>query len=57
MSIKKQQAGEYHDGRDWDMKSVSHFRELVTASKPDGHSDHVADKEGGDFPSEEDGNG
>lgn len=57
MSIKKQQAGEYHDGRDWDMKSVSRFRELVTAGNRDNHGDHVADKERGDFPSKEDGNG
>lgn len=57
MSIKKQQAGEHHDGGEWDMKSVLRFRELVVASKPDGHSDHVANKEGGDFPSKEDGNG
>ncbi|MFA6077843.1 MAG: hypothetical protein WC724_02355 [Candidatus Paceibacterota bacterium] len=57
MSIKKQQASEHHDGSDWDIKSVLRFRELATASKPDGHSDHVANKEWGDLPTKEDGNG
>lgn len=57
MSGKSNQVVEHHDGGDWDMKSVSHFRELVTASKPDGHSDHAANKERGDLPSKEDGNG
>lgn len=57
MSSKKKQAGEHYDGGEWDMKSVSRFRELVTSNKLDVHSDHVANKEGGDFPTEEKGNG
>lgn len=57
MSCKKKQASEYCDGADWDMRSVSHFRELVTSSNPDGHNDHVAKEESGDFSAKEDGNG